>query len=255
MYMPDNPSDFYTGLVAQLYEPLAGSPADLEPILRFVKKSGSPTLELACGTGHPMLDLIERGHDVWGIDSSKEMLDLCREKAKNRGLHVQVERQLMQELNLEQHFQSCFIAGASFCLIDKLEDAQETLRRVYQHLVPGGTFLLSVFRPTMASQPSAERSKTREDGSTISVQSVAQEDLTEEQIIVTRLCYRVRQAAHVVQRVERDWRIRWYDQNQLSLMLEQVGFVIGSRYDFDGKISGPQNCNFSVVARKPISSQ
>jgi SAM-dependent methyltransferase len=253
--MSDISSEFYTGLVAQLYEPLAGSPADLEPLLQFVKKSGSPALELACGAGHPMLDLIAQGHAVWGIDSSKDMLDQCRHKAKDRGLPVHVEHQLMQELNLEQRFQSCFIAGASFCLIDKLEDAQETLRRVYQHLVPGGTFLLSVFSPKIASQPSAERSIKREDGSTISVQSVAQENFTEEQLVVTRLSYRVRHDAHEDQHIERDWRIRWYDRNQLCSMLELVGFVVDSRYDFDGKEPRPQSKNFSVEARKPITFQ
>ncbi len=100
--MSDVASDFYSGLVAQLYEPLAGSLVDPEVFLRFVRKAGTPSLELACGAGHPMLDMLAQGCDLWGIDSSKDMLDQCREKAKDRGLRVNVELQLMQALGLEQ---------------------------------------------------------------------------------------------------------------------------------------------------------
>ncbi len=53
--MSENASDFYSGLVAQLYEPLAGNLADPEPFLKFVSKAGTPALELACGAGRPML--------------------------------------------------------------------------------------------------------------------------------------------------------------------------------------------------------
>ena len=249
--MSDDASDFYSGLVAQLYEPLAGSLADPELFLKFVSKAGTPALEFACGASHPMLDLIAQGYDVWGIDSSKDMLDQCHEKAKTRGLQVSVQLQLMQELELEQQFQSGYIAGASFCLMDKLDDAQETVRRVYKHLAPTGTFLLSVFRPKVESQPSVERSKTRDDGSIISVQSVAQEEFTAQQLVVTRLRYSIRHGEQVHQQVERDWKIRWYEHNQLCFVLENTGFVVESTVDFNGEKSESDSCNFSIVAKKP----
>ncbi|NOX51053.1 MAG: class I SAM-dependent methyltransferase [Gammaproteobacteria bacterium] len=251
--MPDVASDFYSCLVAQLYEPLAGSLVDPELFLRFVRKAGTPSLELACGAGHPMLDLVAQGCDVWGIDSSKDMLDQCREKAKARGLQVNVELQLMQELELEQQFQSCFIAGASFCLMDMLDDAQETLRRVHKHLTPTGTFLLSVFRPPLETQPGVETSKTREDGSVISVQSLAQEEFDKQQLTVTRLRYCIRRGGQIEAQVERDWKTRWYECRQLCSMLEKAGFVVESTYNFDGKKSEPQSCNFSAIARKPAT--
>ena len=136
MRMSELASDFYSGLVAELYEPLAASLVSPEPFARFVSKAGTPSLELACGAGHPMLQLAAQGHEIWGIDSSKDMLDQCRKRAQSRGLRVNVELQLMQELDLPQEFQSCYIAGASFCLMDNLGDAQETLHRVYRHLAP-----------------------------------------------------------------------------------------------------------------------
>jgi hypothetical protein len=38
-------------------------------------------------------------------------------------------------------------------------------------------------------------------------------------------------------------------------MLEKVGFVVDSTYDFAGKEPRPQNNKFSVVASKPITYQ
>ena len=92
---------------------------------------------------------------------------------------------------------------------------------------------------------------TREDGTTISVQSVAQEALAEQQLIVTRLVYSVLRHGDILQQVERNWSIRWYEHRQLCRMLEKAGFVVQSSHDFDGEISREQSCNFSIVARKP----
>ncbi len=82
----------------------------------------------------------------------------------------------MQCLELTQQYQCFYIAGASFCLMDHLEDAQEAIHRVYQHLVPGDSFLLFAFRPKLTPQPSIEKSVTLENGSTISVRSLAQSE-------------------------------------------------------------------------------
>ena len=112
-----------------------------------------------------MLDLIAAGLEVHGIDSSADMLDLCRQKAAALGVSVEVHCQLMQELALESRYQCCYIAGASFSLIDELAAAQQTLDRVYDHLLPGGRFLLSVFRPELMPQPSREKAIVRADES------------------------------------------------------------------------------------------
>jgi len=101
-------SHFYTGLVVELYEPLAGDLASSEPIKRFVLRYGTPALELACGAGHPMLDLLA------------DKLEVLR-KASDRGLDTPtVACQLMQDLSLKHRYPCCYLAGASFCPIENL---------------------------------------------------------------------------------------------------------------------------------------
>ncbi len=81
MSTADPASQFYTGLVAELYEPLVSYRARADEYVPFLDRSGQPVLEIACGSGVPMLDLLRRGYDVEGLDASQDMLALCREKA------------------------------------------------------------------------------------------------------------------------------------------------------------------------------
>jgi SAM-dependent methyltransferase len=81
MDSPDAPSQFYTGLVADLYEPLLSSPARADDYVPFLDRSGTPALELACGSGLPLVELVARGYEVHGLDASQEMLDRCRARA------------------------------------------------------------------------------------------------------------------------------------------------------------------------------
>src|SRR5688572_6098869 len=82
------PSQFYTGLVSELYEPLRSMRFTADQYAPFIDKAGQPALELGCGSGDPMLDLVERGYDIDGLDSSADMLALCRVRATARGLSV-----------------------------------------------------------------------------------------------------------------------------------------------------------------------
>jgi len=82
----DDPGQFYTGLVADLYEPLVGNPSQPNDYVRFLDAAGTPALELACGAGTPMLELIQRGYEIEGVDSSSDMLARCRRKADDLGI-------------------------------------------------------------------------------------------------------------------------------------------------------------------------
>ena len=47
---------------------------DIPLYLRMADKYGSPILDLACGTGRVSVKLAEAGHEVVGIDATKQML-------------------------------------------------------------------------------------------------------------------------------------------------------------------------------------
>ena len=97
---PPDPGEFYTGLVAELYRPLRSAISDPEPYARFIERYGEPALELGCGDGDPMLDLVARGLDVEGLDASPDMLDRCRHRARAAGVAVTLHQQSIQRMDL-----------------------------------------------------------------------------------------------------------------------------------------------------------
>jgi cyclopropane fatty-acyl-phospholipid synthase-like methyltransferase len=110
-------SEFYTGPVAEVYDALVSYRAPVAFYTKMIRKGGEPALELGCGTGHPLLDLVEARLNVHGLDASRDMLVKCEAKAQVRGLHVSLHEQEMQSFTLPTRYRTIFFAGASFMLL------------------------------------------------------------------------------------------------------------------------------------------
>jgi predicted TPR repeat methyltransferase len=121
-------SEFYTGLVADMYDALVSYRAPAAFYGELIRKGGEPALELGCGTGHPRLDPVEQGLNVHGLDSSADMLVKCAAKAQARGLRVRLHQQEMQSFARPTRYQTIFLAGASFMLLSEAGDPEPTLQ-------------------------------------------------------------------------------------------------------------------------------
>jgi SAM-dependent methyltransferase len=124
---------------------------DLWMIREFAARTGSPILELACGTGRVLLPLAREGYSVTGVDVSPAMLALARQKLAAEGLlsRVSLVEQDMRYLDLEGRFNLALVALNSFSHLLTLEDQIASLQRIYEHLEPGGLLLLDLFNPDL----------------------------------------------------------------------------------------------------------
>ena len=61
---------------------------DIEFIARHISTKDPSALDIGCGTGNLSLKLLKCGFSVVGVDISKEMLDILRNKTKNRSLKL-----------------------------------------------------------------------------------------------------------------------------------------------------------------------
>jgi len=226
------PSQFYTGLVAELYEPLASEHARADDYIPFLERSGTPALELACGSGLPLLELVERGYEVEGLDASQDMLDRCRAHAAERALDVTLYRAEMQSFSLPRRYRSIFLAGASFTLLTTDEDAASTLKRIYEHLEPGGSALIpleSVDTEGIREYFGRFREVTTEAGDRLRVAVVALDVSADGRSLRHRLRYERIPPSGEPDVVECDWQRRCWSQRQFREMLlsahfEEVGF-------------------------------
>jgi SAM-dependent methyltransferase len=229
------PADFYTGVVAELYAPLRSAVPDPEPYARFVTSVGEPALELGCGTGDPMLDLVERGLDVEGVDSSADMLDRCRQAATARGLDVRVHHQTMQTLALGRRFRSIYLAGPTFNLLPDDDVASAALERMRDHLDEGGAALVPLFvpAPTPPEHLGRAREVTRDDGAVLRFTACEEERDENRRVQRSSLRYElVVDSGSTVE--ERPWIIHWHTQDGFRVLAERAGFRVRSVRTPDG---------------------
>ena len=146
MPTPEAPSQFYTGLIADLYEPLAGEHARAADYTGFLDRSGTPALELCCGAGRPILDLRELGYDVEGLDASLDMLERCRAAGAARGVEVTLHHAEMQSFALGKRYRAIFrkVFREDRALVVEdpadVEGFATALRRAWEDRGPAGRF-------------------------------------------------------------------------------------------------------------------
>ena len=249
-------SQFYTGLVAEMYDLLVSYQAPVSFFADLIRNGGEPALELGCGTGHPLLPLLAQGLRVEGLDSSRDMLTRCEAKASAQGLHVTLHQQEMQNLALPTRYRTIFFAGASFMLLPDLHDAERTLHRIYHHLEPGGRAVIPLYVPPLS--PEAEsaddqwrsREKVREeDGATLRFSERFHYD-RDHRFRVATLRYEVLHTSQVTESEERPWVLRWYLQEEFRQLLLKAGFASAMAMRENGKPAKESDPAFVFIASR-----
>ncbi len=219
----------YEGIFAKLYDTLfEPSSEELSFYRSFFDVVPGTSLELACGTGQFLVHFLKGGYDVEGVDASKEMLLLCREKAQKSGFKPVLYEQYMQTLAIKKQYATIYIPSASFMLISEYDQAVEALKRFYEHLLPGGQVLISLFVPWH------ERTKDGvlqvraegiplEPGLSITWYESLKHDPVHQ---LRKALYRFEHYKHnelvKVEQAAATWR--WYGIYELAVLLEQAGF-------------------------------
>ncbi len=249
----DLPSQFYTGMIADLYEPLVSEYARADDYTAFLDHAGMPALELCCGSGLPLVELVERGYAVDGLDASSDMLDRCRARAAAKGLDPELHLAEMQSFSLDRRYRAIFLAGASFTLLTSDADAEQTLERIHAHLEPGGRALIpleTLDEARVRKLIGHFREVTSASGERLRVGTVAVEPGDDERDLSIRLRYERIGAAGEPEFVERDWRRRWWSQSQFSDMLGRAGFERIRIVRPDGGAVTPDATEFVVLAQR-----
>ncbi len=120
---------------------------DIKFYKKEAKKAKGRVLEVACGTGRIYLELLKERIDVYGIDISKALLDVLRQKAERLGLVPKVYQGDMRNFNLKKKFSLIIVPFRSFLHNLTVEDQLTTLKNLRKHLKPKGRLILNFFFP------------------------------------------------------------------------------------------------------------
>ena len=237
------------------------------PYFRAFVERGQPALDVACGTGRLLLPFLRDGLDVDGVDVSADMISHCRAKAESEGLSPNLYVQPMHALELPRRYRTIFVCGAFGLGSDREQDA-EALRRLHDHLLPGGTLLLDAEVPYADSRQwrywlkderaalpeaavSPEKRRLGSDGAEYGLRSrYLSLDPLEQRVSLEMRAECWRDGALEAEEVHR-LDIGLYFKNELILMLERAGFesivVHGDHVEADPT---PDDEFIVLVARK-----
>lgn len=117
------------------------------------REEGGRALELGCGNGRVLLELIVRGIDAVGVDSSPRMLEALHAKARARGVSVDVCRMDARKLAFDRGiFQVVLCPYSLVTYMAGANDVGLLLGEIARVLRPGGVAVLDAFVPRPLSR-------------------------------------------------------------------------------------------------------
>ena len=133
-------STWHYGVVARWWAEFNTTGPEIDYFRQFVE-AGQPALDVPCGNGRLLLPYLRDGLDVDGCDISPDMLACCHEAAEREGLSPNLYAQALHELDLPRRYRTIIVCGG-FGLGSTREQDLDGLRRLHDHLEPGGLLVL-----------------------------------------------------------------------------------------------------------------
>jgi SAM-dependent methyltransferase len=234
----DSCSESYTGLEAELYDLWLGEPhtQELAFYRHFMHELPGPVLELGCGTGRLLIPYVQEGLPVEGLDCSRAMLEICCKKAQAIGISPILYQDFMQKFDSVQRYMTLYIPACSFMLIADRAEALQALRCFYEHMLPHGQLLVSLFIPwpdTGTAELGAWRISRKKVRPSDNALALCSESLTYqpfEQLRHGIYRYDLYMNGKLVAHELTTHTLRWYSKYEFVMMLEKAGFIVTGIY-------------------------
>ena len=258
--MSTTPSYEYYGMMAEFWDLFRGDTSTWEDrffYLDVVKKYGQPVLDVGCGTGRILLDFLQQGIDVEGVDNSPDMLERLRQKAEKLNLHPTVYQEEMTELSLRRKYQTILVPSSSFQLLLDASLPPIAMHSFYEHLLPGGVLampFMTLWKPDNPLESEWTREATRpEDEATIRRWQYSRFDPeTDFEHTIDR--YEIIREGRVIASEEHHQSpaTRSYTQEQAIKLYKEGGFEdIQLFHEFTFEPVKPEDDTFCVLGFKP----
>jgi len=136
---------------------------DIAHYVSLAREAEGPIVELAVGSGRVAIEVVrETGKSVLGIDSSKAMLEIARERAA--GLPLELRLGDMRDLELEEPAGLIYIPFRSLLHLHGWQDKRWVFERVAASLRPGGRFAFNAFAFNHAVAARLDRTTQDQNG-------------------------------------------------------------------------------------------
>lgn len=240
----------YTGLAAVTWELFSGETPgpDVPHFEAIIRQSGTPALDVGCAHGRLLLPFLAAGLEVEGVEPSADLREICRRRAAALGLTPHLYDQTLQTLDLQtlntgRRYRTVIIPCGTLQLVADYAEARDTLRRLHDHLEPGGTLALTLYPVRPGDAPPAETGNqhppeaawhhrmtaplpSATDGTEIAKHAFYTNFNYVEQTLSAIVRYRRRRGETILEEQLCHAPERWYGKNEMVLMLEAAGFSV-----------------------------
>jgi len=145
--------------LAAIHDPLDPDRGDLDAYVRMAEELGARrVLDIGCGTGVFALLLADRGIEVVGVDPAEASLDVARGKpGSERVRWISGDASALPPLRVDLATMTANVAQA----VVAPRTWQETLRRTYRSLRPGGHLMFETRVPARRAWEEWNRERSR----------------------------------------------------------------------------------------------
>jgi len=211
--------DFYMSLYAHRNDEDARRAMDF--LLReSIVRTGERGLDLCCGPGRHLIELLKAGLSVAGLDLSLPLLQRAGRRLREANLAPELVRASMERLPFcPAQFHLVVNLFTSFGYFDRDEDNARVFEEVARTLQPGGRFLIDFLNaPHVRATLVAESDEVRADGTRIATRRSID---GERPRVIKRV--QVARGDHHRDIVE---SVRLFERAELEQMLSAAGLVV-----------------------------
>jgi SAM-dependent methyltransferase len=213
----------YGDRMAEVYDEWFAVPSDTEDTVGFLSDLAGPgpVLELGIGTGRVALPLVQRGHEVHGVDASEAMVEKLR--AKSGEIPVTIGD--FAELDVEGEFSLVYVVFNTFFALLSQEDQVRCFSNVARRLRERGVFVIEAFVPDMTRWDRDQRMEAHHVEKDSVVLGVSTHDAVEQRVASNHLV--VTEVGVKMYPV----RLRYAWPSELDLMARLAGLRLRERWD------------------------
>jgi SAM-dependent methyltransferase len=151
----------YGNLSTEVYDldkPVGTSFGEVEYYAQLLTGIHGRVLEPAVGTGRVLIPLLQAGFDVDGYDTSPEMLAVCHERCRERGLEPSIREADMTTFIAPGEYAAVIVPSGSITLLDGREQTTRALESFRACLQPSGRLAIDVGAPQLVTESESMRS-------------------------------------------------------------------------------------------------
>ncbi|MEL7244697.1 MAG: class I SAM-dependent methyltransferase [Cyanobacteria bacterium J06573_2] len=213
-------------------------------ILEILRQNNINTglvIDLGCGSGLWIQELVKSGYQTIGIDISEAFINIARQRVPEADFRVD------SLFNAEiPHCNAVTSIGECFnYLFDSENDNQRLIDlfgRIYHSLIPGGIFVFDIATPGQVNPGITTKGFTEGKDWVVLVEKEENLEILTRRIITFRCCgeyYRRDEEVHYQQ---------LYKEKEIEKLLNQIGFQVTTIYNY-GNFNLPPN-HAAFIAHK-----